>query len=100
MQTCKGYRNLLTKTIWDAMQTKDDGSLIHDITNNLEDFGLVYANEPTYVHIGCTVAAARSIKKGEEHIRFDIEAIYAFSSKPSKGRSGSSAIKSECLIMA
>ena len=64
-QSCFGFHKLLTEDLWAQIQSCDDPSLVSALAVHMQNLGLVFASEPTYCSIGCTVAMARVLKAGE-----------------------------------
>ena len=91
MQSCLSYPNFVTKSLWEAMQTLDDGTLIQMMCSHMEDLGLVFANSPTYVVVGCVVELARLVKADQDkiasglrtdpYIHIDVPMTYSFIEK-------------------
>jgi hypothetical protein len=78
-QSCLGFHKLLTEDLWAQIQSCDDLSLVSALAVHMQNLGLVFANEPTYCSIGCTVAMARVLKAGEAAgNNYDINMIYSF----------------------
>jgi hypothetical protein len=76
-QSCPALHNLLTDALWAKIGSLDDLQLVEVIGGHMQNLGLVFANEPTYCSIGCSVALARMLKTDQKQ-HYDINRIYAF----------------------
>ena len=66
-QYCTSYKDLIHRRLWKVLLDKTSAywQVVEAVANHMESMGLVYATEPTYVHITSIVCVCKAKQIGD-----------------------------------